>query len=135
MSIQHTNRGNMLGRQRTAAVIVLLCLCLQLAFVPTARAEGTEGTAAEEYNGMTLKERRDARVFQGTLDSVYTLSTSEFQEQPDVPYVSLKEYLTLLFVETYDPDLDFAWEGNTLLITRNGVSLRADTANQTGGHR
>ena len=131
MSIQHTNRGNMLGRQRTAAVIVLLCLCLQLAFVPTARAEGTEGTAAEEYNGMTLKERRDARVFQGTLDSVYTLSTSEFQEQPDVPYVSLKEYLTLLFVETYDPDLDFAWEGNTLLITRNGVSLRADTANQT----
>ena len=131
MSIQHTNRGNMLGRQRTAAVIVLLCLCLQLAFVSTARAEGTEGTAAEEYNGMTLKERRDARVFQGTLDSVYTLSTSEFQEQPDVPYVSLKEYLTLLFVETYDPDLDFAWEGNTLLITRNGVSLRADTANQT----
>ena len=27
MSIQHTNRGNMFGRQRTAAVIVLLCLC------------------------------------------------------------------------------------------------------------
>ena len=62
MSIQHTNRGNTLGWQRMAAVIVLLCLCFQLGFVPTARAEGTEGTAAEAYNGMTLKERKDARV-------------------------------------------------------------------------
>ncbi len=79
---------------------------------------------------MKLEKFKQARVFQGTLDSVYTLSTWEFREEQDVPYVSLEEYLNLLFVETYDPALDYAWDGNVLLVTRNDVSLRVDTGKQ-----
>ena len=107
------------------AVLVMLCLCFQMPFIPAAAAE------SEDYGGMTPEKCKEARVFQGTLDSVYTLTTWEFREQPDVPYVSLKDYLTLLFVETYDPDLDFEWDGDVLLVTRNDVSLRVDTAKQT----
>ena len=113
------------ARRRRLAVVVMLCLCFQLALIPTASAE------TPDFGGMTLKESREARVYQGTLDSVYTLTAYEFEEQPDVPYVPLKDYLTLLFVETYDPGLNFAWDGDVLLVTRNDASLRVDTAAQT----
>jgi hypothetical protein len=129
MSIANRNTETGLRRRRMAAVIVMLCLCFQMALIPTASAESQE--PQPDYNGMTLKERREARVYQGTLDSVYTLSVWEFEEQEDVPYVSLKDYLNLLFVETYDPALDFAWDGDVLLVSRNGVNLRVDTAAQT----
>ena len=114
------NGGTASRGVRLAAIIVLLALCFQFIAVPAAKAE------TPEYGGMTLKEAKQGRVYQGTLDSVYTLSTWEFKEQEDVPYVSLKEYLNLLFVETYDPALDFAWDGDVLLVTRNDVSLRVD---------
>ena len=119
------SEGSAFRMRRLTAVIVMLCLCFQVSFLPTASAE------TPDYNGMTLKESREARVYQGTLDSVYTLTTWEFNEQPDVPYVPLKDYLTLLFVETYNPNLDFAWDGDVLLVTRNDASLRIDTAAQT----
>ena len=118
------NGGTASRGVRLAAIVVLLALCFQFIAVPAAKAE------TPEYGGMTLKEAKQARVYQGTLDSVYTLSTWEFKEQEDVPYVSLKEYLNLLFVETYDPALDFAWDGDVLLVTRNDVSLRVDPVNQ-----
>ena len=108
-----------------AAVIILLALCFQLIPVPAAKAE------SPDYGGMKLKQVRQARVYQGTLDSVYTLSTWEFKEQPDVPYVSLEEYLNLLFVDTYSPALDYSLDGDVLVVTRNGVSLRVDPGQQT----
>ena len=117
---QNTSR-----RLRALAFFVLLILCFQMIAVPAASAE------TPEYGGMTLAECKQARVFPGTLDSVYTLTTWEFEEQADVPYVSLKEYLGLLFLDAYNPALDFAWDGNVLLVTRNGMSLRVDTAEQT----
>ena len=112
------------GKWRRRAMALLLCLCLMC--FPALAEE-----APRQVAGMTVRTQRDARVFMGTLDSVYTLSTWEFEEQEDVPYVSLKEYLNLLFVDAYNPDLDYSWDGEILMVTRNGMSLRVDTAEQT----
>ena len=93
MDMKSGNRSSPSRRHRLEAVIVLLALCFQMIFIPAAAAE------TADYNGMTLVEVKQARVYRGTLDSVYTLSTWEFKEQEDVPYVSLKEYQQL--VDTY----------------------------------
>lgn len=111
-------------RRRLMALALALCVCL--AALPVL-AEGTPG----EVPGMTVKEWRKARVYMGTLDSVYTLSTWEFEEQEDVPYISLREYLDLLFVDNYDPGLDYSWDGDVLMVTRNGMSVCVDTDAQT----
>ena len=125
MSIGNGKRGGASRRHRAGALVVLLVLCVQMIAGPAAAAE------TPDFGGMTPVNIKQARVFQGTLDSVYTLTTWEFEEQEDVPYVSLKEYLNLLFVEAYDPALDFAWDGDVLLVARNGGCLRVDTAAQT----
>ncbi|MBP5240060.1 MAG: S41 family peptidase [Oscillospiraceae bacterium] len=123
--LKMSNRATASRGTRLAAVVILLALCFQFIAVPAAKAE------TPEYGGMTLKEVKQARVYPGTLDSVYTLSTWEFEEQEDVPYVSLKEYLNLLFVDTYAPGLDFSWEGDVLQVTRNDTSMRVNPADQT----
>ncbi len=87
--------------------------------------------APEKTGGMTVRNRREARVFQGTLDSARTLTTWEFEEQEDVPYVSLSEYVSLLFAESFNPVCGFDWEGDTFLVTRNGMSVAVNTADQT----
>ena len=89
------------------------------------------GEAQPRIGGMTLADRREARVFPGTLDSVYTLTTWTFQEQEDVPYVSLKEYVALLFVDSFNPVCDFSWDGDTFLVTRNRMNVAVDTVGQT----
>ncbi len=106
--------------------MMLVMLCLMFS-VPVSAEE------SEEIAGMTLLEQQEARVFRGTLDSVYTLSVWKFKEQEDVPYISLKEYINLLFVENYNPVLDYTWEGDVFLVSRNGESVCVDTANQTIG--
>ena len=123
------NRHREIGlRKRTmAAIIVALGVCCLLSLSPLAATVAE----AEQIGGMTVKEQRDARVFLGTLDSVYTLSTWEFDEQEDVPYVSMKEYVNLLFVDKYDPMQTFSWDGDVYKITRNDTNVLVDTANQT----
>lgn len=115
--------GNGRRKRRITAMIVALAL-LCLTAVPSL------AEAPEQFPGMTVKQCQDARVYIGTLDSVYTLPTWEFVEQEDVPWVSVKDYTTLIFVEAYDPDTDYSWDGDVLLVTRNGMSVRVDTAHQ-----
>ena len=110
--------------KKLAVIVMVLTLCFQLLPIPVAEA------ASPDFAGMTLLRTKQSRVYEGTLDSVYTLSTWEFKEEEDVPYVSLKEYLNLFFVETYDPALDYTWDRDVLLVTRNDVSLRVDPVNQ-----
>ena len=112
------------SRRRRIATIIMAFVLFCLAAVPSL------AEAPEQFLGMTLNQWRNARVFFGTLDSVYTLPTWEFVEQEDVPWISVKDYTTLIFVETYDPNIDYSWDGDVLLITRNGMSVRVDTANQ-----
>ena len=108
-----------------ASLMVLVSLCC---LGPTVSiAEEGPGQIA----GMTVKDCHEARVFPGTLDSVYTLTTWQFEEQEDVPYISLKEYVSLLFVDSFNPVCDFTWVGDTFLVTRNGMSVAVDTVNQT----
>lgn len=108
-----------------AALTALVCLCCLLPAAALAEE------APQKIGGLTLSQKREARVFLGTLDSVYTLTTWLFEEQPDVPYVSLKEYVSLLYVDTYNPVCGFGWEGDTLLVTHNDASVAVDTAKQT----
>ena len=103
--------------------LAIVC-CLWPAALASEEAPG-------QIAGMTVKDCHEARVFPGTLDSVYTLTTWQFEEQEDVPYISLKEYVSLLFVESFNPVCDFSWEGDTFLVTRNGMSVAVDTVNQT----
>ena len=54
MSIANRNIGTGIRQRRMAAVIVMLCLCFQMALIPTASAESLE--PQPDYNGMTLKD-------------------------------------------------------------------------------
>ena len=69
---------------------------------------------------------KTARVFNGTLDSALTMTVWDVAGQEDVPYVPLDEYLTVLHSDAFMPSLTFSWEGNVYVISRNGVSIRAD---------
>ena len=68
-----------------------------------------------------------ARIYMGTLDSQLSLTTYAVDDQEDVPYVSVKEYLTWLYSESYLPDLDFGTDGTTFTITRGETAVTIDT--------
>ena len=113
-------------RRMTAVGVILAMVCLTFSTPLSAEEQ-------KEIAGMTLLNQREARVFQGTLDSTDTLSTWEFEGQEDIPYISLKEYVSLLFAETINPVLDYSWKDDVFLISRNDVSVHMDIENQTAG--
>ncbi|MBQ7183231.1 MAG: hypothetical protein IJR97_04530 [Clostridia bacterium] len=107
-----------------AAVMVLVSLCC---LMPLSLAEGTP----EKIGGMTVAECRESHVYLNTLDSADTLTTWQFKEQEDVPWISVKEYVSLLFTDTYHPGCVFAWDGDKLVITRHETDVCLDLKEQT----
>ena len=105
-----------------ALALVLISLCCLMPLTVSAE------NAPETVGGMTVAERREARVFMGTLDSEDTLTTWVFAEQEDVPWISVKEYVGLIFA---DPHADHTWDGDTLKITSHGTDLCLDLKDQT----
>ncbi len=113
-----------LWKRCLAVLTAAVCLCC----LAPAGVLAEQGAA--QIGGLTVQSRREARVFQGTLDSTRTLTTWQFVGQEDVPYVSLREYVQLLFMDALNPVCDFAWEGDTFLVKRNGMNVAVDMANQ-----
>ena len=117
-------KGKNLRRGFRSLLAVLTALILGVYAAPAALAE-----AAPAYG--EVKGSKVSRVFDGTLDSGYTMTTWEVAGQEDVPYVQLSEYLTILHSGQYMPSVTFTWDGNIYVITRNGQSIRADLDAQT----
>ncbi len=125
-------------KRMTAASAALGVLCaVSLAAVPAAAAESTAEAAAESAavsaaeavetaGDPVLLGSKESRVFNGTLDSDYTLTTWDVEGEEDVPYVPVDEYMNVLFAESYLSSLEYAWDGNVYTITQNGVSIAAD---------
>lgn len=97
-----------------------------------AEAAQAENAAAEAAPAEgTLISSKTARIFDGTLDSAQTLTVWDAAGQEDVPYVPLREYLTVMHEDAHASSLGFAWEGNVYVITKNGVNIRVDLDAQT----
>ena len=125
MSKQKKYSMHGLWKRCLAVLTAAVCLCC----LAPAGVLAEQGAA--QIGGLTVQSRREAWVFQGTLDSARTLTTWQFVGQEDVPYVSLREYVQLLFADALNPVCDFAWEGDTFLVKRNGMNVAVDMANQT----
>ena len=124
-------RGRKQGMTAIGVIMIIVCLTFS---TPLSAEELTVSAPAEETEetaGRVLLNQREARVFRGTLDSFYTLSIWEFEGQEDIPYISVKEYVSLLFADTFDSVLEYSREDNVFLISRNDVSVRIDVDEQT----
>ncbi len=127
------------GKIRKAArtaVVVLEAFCLTASGPLMAAAEETAPetdavSAVSEVQDERLLGSKEARVFSGTLDSVYTLTTWDVKGQEDVPFVPLSEYMNVIFSDAYISSLEYAWEGNVYSITQNGQSILVDLDAQT----
>ena len=93
-----------------------------------AEPDAAEPDAAGEP---VLLSSRTARVFPGTLDSSYSLTTWEVEGEQDVPYVPLREYMTVLYDDAYQSSPAFSWEGNVYVISNNGERIYVDPEAQT----
>lgn len=117
-------------RTRAAAAVVLGAVCaLSLGLFPAAASE-TEADAAGSREPVLLGSK-EAMVFQGTLDSVDTLTTWDVEGEEDVPYVPLDELVDLLFDDSYTPSVTYEWDGNVYSATKNGESILMDLDAQT----
>ena len=120
LSIKHPGKT---FRSLVCGLMAAICLVV---FAGSSLATGEAAPAEGSLIGSKV-----SRVFNGTLDSTYTMTTWEVAGQEDVPYVSLKEYMTILHSDAYMSDLTFGWEENTYVISQHGQSIRANLDEQT----
>ena len=117
----------MRNRSTLTVIGILLCVFCLIGVFPLFAEGALEQMKAD---GVFISSKI-SRVFPGTLDSVYTLTTWERLGEADVPYVSVKEYLRYLYAQSYNPEISFSWDGDVLLVTRNGEDIRLDLNAQT----
>lgn len=128
--------GIKLRRKCRPVLIAFLAVACLLTSTMTGRTRAETAPAETVTEAVTPAEgmpvsAKTARVFNGTLDSALTMTVWDVAGQEDVPYVPLDEYLTVLHSDAFMPSLTFSWEGNVYVISRNGVSIRADLDEQT----
>ena len=97
----------MRNRSTLTVIGILLCVFCLIGVFPLF-AEGA--LEQMKVDGVFISSKI-SRVFPGTLDSVYTLTTWERLGEADVPYVSVKEYLRYLYAQSYNPEISFSWDG------------------------
>lgn len=124
----------MMKRRAAAVGAVLAAFCLTTAF--SVQADETEQAAQTEQTvevmpAPELIGSKEAMVYQGTLDSKDTLTTWEVAGEEYVPYISLTEYIKLLYKGTFIPEVKFSWDGNVFLITHNDQDIFVDLDEQS----
>ena len=125
-------------KYRTAAIGALACVCCLTAALPVFAGEAETEEAVQEAAENTSAEASDlllgskeSMVYMGTLDSTDTLTTWEVDGEEDVPYISLKEYMQLIYSDDYISDVSFSWDGNVLFMTHNEQDILVDLDAQT----
>ena len=138
MKVQKRNKPRKMWKRRAVlAFLPCLILCLSLAGCgsqntgdPSA-AGSASASAAEEASeapqaalpeGVTLKDEESRFYEEGTLGKWTTIPTYSVDGEEDVPYISAKQYISLIY-----EDVDYSWENEVLTVTHNGSNAMIDT--------
>ncbi len=127
-------RKEMRKKYRSSAIAALAAACCVTAAFPLYAAETEPEEAAqeavqepaEETSEPVLLGSKESMVYMGTLDSTDTLTTWEVEGEEDVPYISLAEYMQLIYADDFIPEISFSWDGNVFVMTHNGQDILVD---------